>query len=319
MKDLRGRNAILTGASRGLGVHIARRLAAEGINLALASRNAQALDVIRAESAHAGVKAVAIAADVTSRDDLRRLVDTAERELGCVDILINNAGIEMAAPFHEYSLDQIDAVLNTNIHAPMWLTKMVLPMMLARGCGAIVNIASMAGTTGNPYISTYCASKSALIGFTESLDAELEGTGVTASAVCPTFVNEAGMWANAGAKAPMMTREVSPKKVADAVVRALHGEGIYYVTTGPIRPLLALMELAPALRKPALKRMGLFDMWRSEAERRQTGADRPGRQAPASTPATNGAASPAAPPADAAAPAEGAETASVGSSDAGGD
>jgi hypothetical protein len=84
-----------------------------------------------------------------------------------------------------------------------------------------------------------------------------------------------------------MTREVSPAKVANAVVRAIRAPGVYYVTSGPIRPLLAFMELAPGLRKPALKRFGIFDMWRREAQRRQAGDDRPGR--PAATP-SNGAA-----------------------------
>jgi len=292
MNHLRGRNAIVTGASRGLGVHIARRLAREGVRLALAARLAESLAAVRDECERAGVKAVAIAADVTSRDDLRRLVQTAERELGPADIVVNNAGIEVAAPFHEQSFEQIDALLTTNLSAPLWLTKLVLPGMLERGRGAIVNVASMAGTTGMPYISTYCAAKSALIRFTESLDAELDGTGVTMSVVCPTFVSDAGMWADAGAKAPLMTREVPPAKVADAVLRAAKASGVYYVTSGPTRPLLALQEIAPSLRKRMLRRMGLFDLWRAEAERRQAGHDRPGR-APADTPANGVPASPA--------------------------
>ncbi|MEX2246912.1 MAG: SDR family NAD(P)-dependent oxidoreductase [Dehalococcoidia bacterium] len=274
MDDLRGKNAILTGASRGLGTYIAKVLAAQGVNLALAARSAESLEEVRAACAAAGVRAIAVATDVTSIDDLRRLVDTAERELGEIDIVINNAGIEVAAPFAENSFDQIDRLLTTNVHAPMWLTKIVLPGMLARKRGVIVNVASMAGKVPNPYITTYCASKAALISFTNALSMELAGTGVHTGVVCPTFVSESGMWANAGRKAPRMASEVSPEKVARAVLKAVRGAREVLVNNGPMRPLLAAMEMAPGARGPVLRRMGILDMWREEAERRHAGEDR---------------------------------------------
>jgi short-subunit dehydrogenase len=267
MKNLRGANAILTGASRGLGVYIADALAAEGVNLVLAARSAAGLqDTLRAVEAR-GVRAIAVPCDVTSRDDLQRLIDTAERELGPIDILINNAGVEATGTLIELSFDEIDAVIRTNLSASIWLTKMVLPLMITRRRGAVVNVSSMAGKFGVAYESIYCASKHGLNGFTDSIRAELDGTGVTISAVCPTFVSGAGMWADAGAgKAPLLAREVSPQKVAAAVLKAVRGTPELLVTFGPIRPLVLLFELAPRLRTPVLKYMGVTRAWKRAAD-----------------------------------------------------
>ena len=132
MKQLRGTNAILTGASRGLGAYIADALAAEGVNMALAARSAGGLqDTLRAVEAR-GVRAIAVACDVTLRMDLERLVETAERDLGPIDILINNAGVEATGMLTELPIDEIDAVLDTNLKACIHLSKMVLPAMIGR-------------------------------------------------------------------------------------------------------------------------------------------------------------------------------------------
>ena len=257
MKNLRGSNAILTGASRGIGPYIARTLAAQGVNVALAARSADKLEEVRRACEAAGVKAIAVATDVTSMDDLQRLVDTTQRELGAIDILINNAGIETSGAVADLSIDTIDGLLRTNLNAPIWLTKLVLSGMIDRKRGAIVHISSMAGKSAAPYNSTYSASKHALNGFSDSVNYELEGTGVHMSVVCPGFVGEAGMWADRGGKAPRMMREVSPQKVADGVMKAIAGSQEVLVTPGPIRPLLALAQLFPGLQTMIIKRMGI--------------------------------------------------------------
>lgn len=263
MKDLRGKNAIITGASRGIGAHIAVALAAEGVNLVLAARSAEGLAATqRAVETH-GVRAIAVPCDVTSRDELQRLVDTAERDLGPTDILINNAGIEASGQLSDLSFDEIDAVLRTNLSSAIWLTKMVLPSMIARRKGAVVNVSSMAGKVAVPYDSIYAASKHGLNGFTDSIRGELDGTGVTISSVCPTFVGGSGMWADAGAgNAPLLAREVSPQKVAAGVIKAIHGTPEVMVTFGPIRPLILLFEAAPRLRAPVMKYMGVTRVWK---------------------------------------------------------
>lgn len=224
-----------------------------------------------------GVRTISIAADVTSLDDQRRLVATAEREFGAIDILINNAGIEIVAPFKELSIEQVDSVIRTNLSAPIWLTKLVLPSMLSRRSGAIVQVASLAGKTPVPYNSIYATTKAGLINFSASLQSELKDTGVTSSAVCPGFVSDAGMWADhesGGATLPRTLGTVSPKKVADAVIRAIKGHPEMIVAAGPMRPLLALGEIAPRLRIGLVQRLGLTKSMRDEAERLGLGADR---------------------------------------------
>jgi short-subunit dehydrogenase len=272
MRDLRGTHAVVTGASRGIGPFIATALAERGVNLTLTARSLNALDGTRRQVQALGVRSVEVACDVTSRADLARLADTAQGALGPVDILVNNAGIEVMAPLTEHSFEQIDDVLRTNVTAPIWLTRQLLPAMLARRRGAIVNVASMAGKAAPPYFPVYATSKAALIGFSRSLRAELEGSGVTVGVVCPTFVSQAGMWAKFGGKAPWIAREVSPRQVALAVLRAVEGAEEILVTQGPVRPLLALNELFPGFGAAFMRRLGVTRAIAAESARRGMGS-----------------------------------------------
>jgi short-subunit dehydrogenase len=267
MKDIRGSCAIVTGASRGIGSYIAQTLAAQGVNLALAARDGAKLEEVRQACEAMGARAIAVPTDVTSREQLRRLVETVERELGPIDILVNNAGIEVTKSLQDTSFDEIDAVVRTNLSAPVWLIKMVLPQMVKRGRGAIVNVSSLAGKSCAPYDAIYSATKAGLIALSLSVDLELDGTGVTVGTVCPGFVSEAGMWANSGSKAPRML-QVSPQRCANAVLKIIAGlSSQEIVSSGPVRPLLALAELAPGLNKPILKSLGVLKAFRNAARR----------------------------------------------------
>ena len=267
MKDLAGKNAIVTGASKGIGCHVAIALARRGVNVALAARSTDALDATRAVCEAAGVRAIALTCDVTSREDLQRLAAAAQTDLGPIDILVNNAGIEITGSLAELSFEQIDAVVRTNLLGTITLTKLVLPSMLERRAGVVVNVASLAGKAGMPYNSIYSTTKHGLIGFTEALDLELDGTGVRAGAVLPGFVSETGMWADAHDRAPFLLREVPPSKVVAAVFKVIDGAPEAVVSSLPIRPLLALWAVAPALKKPMVKQMGLLRLMRKEAAR----------------------------------------------------
>jgi short-subunit dehydrogenase len=278
MKELRGKRAIVTGASRGLGVYIARSLAERGVDLALSARSADALEETRRQCEAFGVRTVAIPCDISSLDDQRRLVAEAEREFGAIDILINNAGIEYTESVVNLSFDQIDALLRTNLNAPIWLTKQVLPSMLKARRGSIVNVASLAGKSPMPFATIYATSKAGLINFTASLQSEIAGSGVKIGVVCPSFVSSAGMWAGhvAGGdvKAPSMVRAVPPQKVADAVIRCIGTGGEILVSSGPVRPLFVLAQVSPGLTQAIVKRLGVRDVFREEAERLKQGDDR---------------------------------------------
>jgi short-subunit dehydrogenase len=272
MEDLRGANALLTGAAGGIGGHIARALAGEGMNLVLSGRNVEALEKLRAELEPRGIKAVVVAADLSDLSEVDPLAERAEAAVGPLDLLVNNAGVELSAPFTKITREELELVVAVNLRSPMLLIHRMLPGMLDRGRGHVVNIASLAGKIGPPYGEPYAATKAGLIGLTQSLRAEYDDSAVGFSVVCPGFVAGGGMYtraADAGVKAPAMLGESDPDKVPAAVVRAIvKDEPEIIVNPRPVRPLLALGAVSPRLGERVLSRMGIKE-WFLEAARSQ--------------------------------------------------
>jgi short-subunit dehydrogenase len=240
MKDLRGRTAIVTGASRGIGVFIAKALAEEGVNLSLTARSADELDKVRIDIESMGVMAIATVGDVSIAADRARLIERTETELGPVDILVNNAGIDIVRHFQEAAESDFTETLAINLEAPILLTRAVVPGMLQRGRGHVVNIASGAGKVGVAYGTSYCASKHGLVGFTHALRAEYERSNVGFSVVCPGFVTDVGMydrWEREGVKAPRIAGSSKPEKVASVTVACIRkNRSEVIVNTPPVRP-----------------------------------------------------------------------------------
>ncbi len=271
ISDLRGCNAILTGASRGLGVLIARALAKEGVNLALAARSADALEAVRAEVGAMGVRAIAVPTDVVDAAQQDALIATAVGELGPIDILVNNAGIEATHAYADYPPAEIVKLLDVNLTAPMMLTRKVLPGMLERGRGHIVQIASLAGKGGFPCQAPYAASKAALVMFTHTLRAELVDSPVGTSVVCPGFVADEGMYADmvrsTGVSAPKFLGISKPEKVAEAVVKAIKRDSSeLIVNPSPMRPLLVLAQAFPDAASGIMRVLGVTKLGRRMAQ-----------------------------------------------------
>jgi len=260
VKDLRGANAIITGASRGIGVYIAKALAERGVNLSLAARSEAELETVRAEVAALGVTAIATVCDVVKPEDRARLIERTETELGQIDILVNNAGIERVRRFEEAAEADFTDTLAINLEAPILLTRAVVPGMLARQRGHVVNIASGAGKVGVPYGTSYCASKHGLVGFTNALRAEYHSSPVGFSVVCPGFVTDAGMydrWENQGIRAPKIAGTSKPEKVASVTVSCIENDRAeVLVNTPPIRPLVVLANIAPGIVPRLMKAFG---------------------------------------------------------------
>ena len=273
MRNLTGRVAILTGASRGLGVDVARALAKEGCDLALAARSEAELEKVAEEIRGTGRRAIAVPCDVASADDRRRLVESTLAEFGKIDILVNNAGIELTAFYEEQPEEEIARLINVNLTAAMLLTRAVLPHMLERKSGHIVNMASMAGKVPVPYSVPYSTSKAGMIAFTEGIRNEFKGRGVSASAICPGFVSDAGMYADwereTGVKAPLLTRPVSPQRVANNVVKAIRKDRpemlVFWM---PARGTAALAEVAPGTFEKVFPVFGSVKVFRKLAEYR---------------------------------------------------
>jgi 3-oxoacyl-[acyl-carrier protein] reductase len=183
---LDGRVALVTGGGQGIGAAIARRLAQAGARVAILDRNpSSAEDVART------CGGVAVGGDVTSEADMARAIAGVEAALGPIDILVNNAGITGRADHHwNLSRAEYESVFAVNIFAPFLLCKAVVPGMIARRHGRIVNIASIAGKEGNPTLGPYSASKAALIALTKSLAKELVQKGdITVNAVSPAVIS----------------------------------------------------------------------------------------------------------------------------------
>jgi len=257
---LENKNAIVTGASRGIGVFIARALAEEGVNLSLAARSADELEQVRTEIEAMGVTAIATVCDVAVADDRARLLAHTEEALGPLDILVNNAGIDIVRRFHEAPESDFVDTLRINLEAPILLTRAVVPGMLARGRGHVVNISSGAGKVGVPGEAAYCSSKHGLVGFTNALRAEYEQTDVNFSVVCPGLVTDAGMahrWEQAGIKAPLIAGSSTPEKVASVTVSCIkRNRAEVMVNTPPVRPLIVLANIAPGITPFLLRKLG---------------------------------------------------------------
>jgi 3-oxoacyl-[acyl-carrier protein] reductase len=180
--------ALVTGASRGIGLAIARRLAKLGAPLCICARDAARLESAAAELRLIGVKVVSVTADVSRASDIRALVDKAQRELGPIDILINNAGIGRFGPVQQMSEADWDSVLDTNLKSVFLVSSAVIPSMIERKRGQIINIASLAGKNAFAGGAIYCASKWGLRGLTACMAEDLRGYGIRVSAICPGSV-----------------------------------------------------------------------------------------------------------------------------------
>lgn len=249
MRELAGRNALVTGATGGIGQHIAKRLVAEGVRVVVSARNRDALERLSEKLMSSGGTAVPIPADLTAPGGPDALAACAQDALGPIDLLVNNAGIEIASAYTSLTPAEIERYVAINLTAPMLLIRSLLPGMLDRERGHIVNIASIAGKGASPYEAPYAATKTGLVGLTRSLRAEYLHAPVGFSVVCPSFVAGEGMyarWVTEGLRAPRTFTPCSIEDVVDAVIVAIRkNKPEIIVTQRPLRPLVALNELVP--------------------------------------------------------------------------
>ena len=197
MESLQGKNAIITGAGKGIGKAIAIALAKEGVQVGLIARTSKDLEAVAAEITALGVKAAFAVADISSITEVNKAVESIQSELGNTDILINNAGTGTFGKFLELSPEQWENQIKVNLFGVYYATRAVLPQMIERQTGDIVNVSSTAGLTGAAVTSAYSASKFGVMGLTESLMQEVRKHNIRVTAMAPsTVVTELAVSAN---------------------------------------------------------------------------------------------------------------------------
>lgn len=188
--SLKGKVAIVTGSTSGIGLGIARALAKQGCAIALNSfvADQQSTDLVKQLAQETGAKITFVKADMSKPTEIYTMVDQTTKDLGPVDIMVNNAGIQHVQPIVEFPTEKWDAVISTNLSAAFHATKAVLPKMIERKWGRIINIASAHGLIASAYKAAYVAAKHGMVGLTKVTALEVAELPITCNAICPGYV-----------------------------------------------------------------------------------------------------------------------------------
>jgi len=263
MVQFKGMVVLLTGGSRGIGPIVSEALAKRGANIALAARSKSGLQDVASRLGELGTKVFVMPIDLSQSSQREKLVADVLKEFGKIDVLINNAGLETEGAYVELSWPSIRETIEVNLIAPMALTRLVLPEMLERRSGHIVNMASIAAKSGAPYAATYSGTKAGLAEWTRALRLELANTGVHFSTIFPGYVREVGMFAKFGMQSPWIIGSCAPSQVAKAVVYAIEkGRVERIINSRPLRYSFMLNELSPTIGDWLMRISGVVDFQR---------------------------------------------------------
>jgi dehydrogenase/reductase SDR family member 7B len=261
MKDFAGKVVWITGASSGIGEALAYELARQGARLVLSARRQARLEAVRSRCANPEQHRV-LSFDMTDVGSHAAQVERVLGELGCIDVLINNAGVSQRALAKETALEVDRRLFEVDYFGPLSLIKLVLPHMLARKSGSIVAVSSVAGLVATPYRSSYAAAKAALLAFHDSLRAETAGDGLQVSVLCPGFVaTEIAESALVGDGSASAGRHTVPKGALSAeafarkaVARLRAGEGLIVIGGAKEKAAWWLARFSPALTAKVMTR-----------------------------------------------------------------
>ena len=262
--SLAGKTVLITGGSRGLGLLLAREFTAEGCNVVICARDTEELSRAAEELRRSGANVLAIACDVTNREQVERLVDETTDRFGAIDVLVNNAGIITVGPVQTQTLQDYEEAMRIMFWGVVYPTLAVLPQMLARRGGRIANITSIGGKVAVPHLLPYDCAKFAAVGFSEGLHAEVGRYGIKVTTVCPglmrtgSYVNAAFKgnnqaeysWFSLGSNLPLVS--IAAERAAHRIVRAVRQGRSELIITPQARLLATAHGIAPGLVSDAL-------------------------------------------------------------------
>jgi short-subunit dehydrogenase len=270
--ELAGETVLVTGAAGLVGGHLGAVLAERGANLALTDVDAEQLEERARELRDRGTGVAVLECDLMDADQLEALAERVERALAPVDVLVNNAYAELTSRFDRLTREELDVQIDVNFRAPLALTRSVLPQMLERGRGHVVNVASLTGKLAFSHKAHYTAAKAGLIAFSHALSRELAAEPVGVSVVSPALVDEGGVSEAAregGVEPPRLAGTCSPRDVAEAVADSiLDGKVERTVSSRPTALLSALQASAPSLAWRVLRLSGMPRYWETIARQR---------------------------------------------------
>lgn len=273
--SLEGATVLVTGAAGLVGSHVREVCADRGANLVLTDLDVSSLEEPAERLRQRGARVETLACNLADADELDGLVERAEQVLAPVDVLVNNAYVELTSRFDRLTREELDVQVGVNLRAPLALTRGVLPGMLRRERGHVANVASLTGKLAFGYKAHYSAAKAGLIAFSHALSRELAGEPVSVSVICPALIAEGGVSERAeeaGIAPPRMAGTCSPRQVADAVADSVTGRRVEItVSSRPTAVLSALQAAAPGLAWRVLRLSGMPGYWEALARERGRG------------------------------------------------
>ncbi|MDE1725805.1 MAG: SDR family oxidoreductase [Thaumarchaeota archaeon] len=246
-----GKVVVITGASSGIGRESASKFAKLHAFVVLVSRDKNKLEEVAGELTKYQTQILVCVCDVSQKDQVIQMSKQILEKFGTIDILVNNAGFGIYGNFNDLKIEEIESQMSTNYLGMIYCTKVFLPKMLEKKSGHIVNIASVAASLGIPGMASYCASKFAMLGFSESLYHELKGSGVGITVVSPIMVRT-NFFNNSFSKMPRYTTALSANTVAKAVVRAASSPRLEIVVPQFVRIAIWFKQTLPYLINPMI-------------------------------------------------------------------
>ncbi len=250
---LKDKIVVITGASSGIGKAAAIEFAKKGAKLAIIARRKEKLEELQKSLAQFNTEVLVCLCDVSDKESVKKMSDAVLEKFGKIDILVNNAGFAIYGTVANLTIEQIESQIQTNYFGMIYCTKNFLPILQKQNSGHIVNVASVAASFGLPGIASYCASKSAMLGFSEGLKHELRGTNIGVTVVSPIMVRTNFFDHESFAKMPKYSpTSLDPKTVASAIIRASESSRLEIIVPSIVRIGVWLKHTIPFVINPIM-------------------------------------------------------------------